>query len=665
MPKEPTKSELPFQLSIGQSIHWKLRWRFLLATVVVSLIALGTHWVVQQSFSIQAHDAKQINIAGRQRMLGQSLVKAMLLDRPEEMKANLDAMLAAQQALREGDANMNLPGDNTQEMQQLFDQIEPHLSAIEKATHQLIESPDHPDTQTFQRTILDHEDEFLALMDEITHLYEDEAVWHMREIQIAEYLLLGVMLAGLAFICVFLFEQAVRAIHVQYKELRESQRMLIQLAHFDPLTGMPNRGQMTKRIEQAINDWRADSAQRFAVLFFDFDFFKNVNDSLGHPAGDVLLLKITERFEKMLRGQDMVARFGGDEFVLLLTGLKDEAQAETRCRELLDMFAEPHEIMGRQVVSTASIGVVYGPGEEASAEALIRDADTAMYQAKLAGRSRYHVFNDELRGQILRRADTEEAMRHAIDDNQLEILYQPMVSMEEGSINGFEALLRWDHPVLGRIGPDQFIPIAEETGMIVELGQWVLRAAMKQARVWRQALGPEPTLRMHINVSRRQLIQPDFVNTVREIMTSVGADPGDILLEITESTMMDERNNVYQTMQQLRDLGVALAMDDFGTGYSSLSCLHKFPVDEIKIDRSFVQHMEKRRKFSAVVHAIITLAKELGLEIVAEGVEDQAQLIQLQAMGCDTGQGYYFAKPLTQAEAEAMLFNPKGLRRCA
>ncbi len=598
-------------------------------------------------------------------MLGQSLVKAMLLDRPEEMKANLDAMLAAQQALREGDANMNLPGDNTQEMQQLFDQIEPHLSAIEKATHQLIESPDHPDTQTFQRTILDHEDEFLALMDEITHLYEDEAVWHMREIQIAEYLLLGVMLAGLAFICVFLFEQAVRAIHVQYKELRESQRMLIQLAHFDPLTGMPNRGQMTKRIEQAINDWRADSAQRFAVLFFDFDFFKNVNDSLGHPAGDVLLLKITERFEKMLRGQDMVARFGGDEFVLLLTGLKDEAQAETRCRELLDMFAEPHEIMGRQVVSTASIGVVYGPGEEASAEALIRDADTAMYQAKLAGRSRYHVFNDELRGQILRRADTEEAMRHAIDDNQLEILYQPMVSMEEGSINGFEALLRWDHPVLGRIGPDQFIPIAEETGMIVELGQWILRTAMKQARVWRQALGPEPTLRMHINVSRRQLIQPDFVNTVREIMTSVGVDPGDILLEITESTMMDERNNVYQTMQQLRDLGVALAMDDFGTGYSSLSCLHKFPVDEIKIDRSFVQHMEKRRKFSAVVHAIITLAKELGLEIVAEGVEDQAQLIQLQAMGCDTGQGYYFAKPLTQAEAEAMLFNPKGLRRCA
>lgn len=437
-------------------------------------------------------------------------------------------------------------------------------------------------------------------------------------------------------------------------ELKRAQEELRRMAQHDRLTGLPNRAVFRDRLREAMAMAKADPGRRFAVLFFDFDRFKLINDSLGHPAGDALLVSIAGRFRRVLRSRDVAARFGGDEFVVLLDHVNGADEARATCDRLLSEFARPHDIEGRSVVSTASIGLVMGDASYTDPEDMIRDADAAMYQAKLAGRGSYREFDEMMHAQAVDRLNLEQDLRRAVVGEEFALAYQPIVSLSEGSVVGFEALLRWNHPTQGLVGPDVFIPAAEETGAIVRIGEWVLREACARLADWKRE-HPGRSLQMSVNLSRRQLILPGIAQRLEAITRERGVAPSDVRLEITESDVMDQRYDVNPVLAEIRELGFGLAMDDFGTGHSSLWCLHRFPIDVLKIDRSFVRNMEQRREFVAVMQAIVSLSHNLGLRVVAEGVETANQLAQLQAMDCEFAQGFLFARPLSAAEASETL----------
>lgn len=438
-------------------------------------------------------------------------------------------------------------------------------------------------------------------------------------------------------------------------ELRRVQEELRSIALHDQLTGLPNRQLFTDRLRESVSRSRRESDHNLAVLFFDFDRFKIVNDSLGHDVGDLLLLSIAERFRSEIRECDLAARFGGDEFVLLLDGIEGRDEATKTCERLLDVFARPHALEGHEVVSTASIGVYCDAIGERSAEDLIRDADAAMYRAKSLGKARYQVFDEDMRAEAVNRLRREQELRIAIRRDEFQIDFQPIIETSTGRTAGFEALVRWDHPQLGRISPDQFLAIAEETGLIIEIGETILRTCCQQLAAWRREGIADENFFVNVNLSRRQLVHPALLESLVREVAEAGIEAKSIKFEVTETVVMDERTNMIPTMEAIRALGHPLAIDDFGTGYSSLSCLHQFPIDALKIDRSFTVNMETQREFAAVMHAIITLAHHLQLAVVVEGVETPAQLAQLQAMDCEFGQGYLFSKPLKTKDATELL----------
>lgn len=446
-------------------------------------------------------------------------------------------------------------------------------------------------------------------------------------------------------------------------DLKKAQSDLRQMAHHDRLTGLSNRELFVDRLQQTMARARRASESCYAVLFFDFDRFKVINDSLGHNVGDALLVSIAERFHRELREVDTAARFGGDEFVVILDSVENLSGARLVCDRLLNAFAQPHELLGHQVVSTASIGLVMGDSSYADASSMIRDADTAMYQAKTGGRAQYRVFDKKMHSDAVRRLNLENDLRNSDMDREFRIHYQSIVELDTGEIKGFEALVRWEHSEHGLVSPDDFIPIAEETGLIVPLGEWILRAATSQLKQWQKQFGREDSLFMNINIARRQLLHPSLKTTLESLIEEFDLKPGDVKLEITETTVMDERHDMVPAMEDIRAMGFPLAMDDFGTGHSSLGCLHAFPIDVLKIDRSFISNLGDSREFTAVVQAIVTLAHHLKLDVVAEGVETKEQLAQLQVLGCLYVQGYLFSKPLPAAEAAELLH--RGLPRVA
>lgn len=427
-------------------------------------------------------------------------------------------------------------------------------------------------------------------------------------------------------------------------------------AMHDRLTGLPNRAHLTSLLRDTVA--RNGKGGRYAVLFLDFDRFKVVNDSLGHGIGDQLLCSIARRLEEVLGNacddapelKATAARLGGDEFVILLDGLRQHEQAAAIAGRLIEALSRPHDLCGHQIQATASIGVTTSALAYSCSDDILRDADTAMYRAKAAGRAQYVVFDQRMHEEAMMRLTTENDLRRAVDERQLMLLYQPMVSLESARVVGFEALVRWRHPTRGIIAPNQFISIAEEIGMIIPIGRWVTAEACRQMGQWQRQRGLSGMF-VSVNLSRKQLASPDLAADIARAVADAGIAPTDLKMEITESILMEDMEQAIEVLGEIRRLGIDLHMDDFGTGYSSLSCLHRFPISALKIDRAFVNNIAARHDYAAVVYAIVALALNLRIKLVAEGVETEEQMQLLQALGCDHAQGYYFARPLPPEEA--------------
>jgi diguanylate cyclase (GGDEF)-like protein len=392
-----------------------------------------------------------------------------------------------------------------------------------------------------------------------------------------------------------------------------------------------------------------------AVLFLDLDNFKIVNDSLGHQTGDRLLIAVTERILACARPEDTVARLGGDEFTILLDTLRDVPDAIQAADRITAALREPIKLDSYEVYATASIGIAFSAGGNGDPDSLLRDADTAMYQAKNRGKAHHVLFDHSMNAVALERLEMEADLRRAVAQNELRLRYQPIIDLATERVTEVEALVRWQHPRHGMIPPARFIPLAEETGMIVPIGRWVLAEACRQARKWHVSHPTLPPIVIGVNLSAKQIQQPDLVSEVAEVLRETGLDPKCLKLEITESVMMQNAESTIEKLRELRDLGVSLAVDDFGTGYSSMAYLSRFPIDTLKIDQSFIGRLGQQAEDDAIVRAIISLAKNLNLRVTSEGIETPEQLTELQALGCDRGQGYLFARALHSTALEALL----------
>jgi len=432
----------------------------------------------------------------------------------------------------------------------------------------------------------------------------------------------------------------------------------------DPLTGLPNRLLFIDRVGRLIKHAKRRKDQLFAVLFMDLDGFKMINDSMGHLIGDQLLLGVANRLEKCLRATDTVARLGetftvarlgGDEFTVLLDDIKDPSDAKRAADRLMKALASPFILGGKEVFTSVSIGIALSNPAYEQAEDILRDADTAMYRAKSLGKARYEVFDADMRASVMARLQLETDLRRALERGEFRNFYQPIVALDSGEIAGFEALSRWQHPTRGMVGPNEFIPVAEETGLIRELGWWNLREACRQISEWRAISIANRHLTISVNLSAKQFLQPNLVEDIRKLLLELALPPEALKLEITESTVMADPSGAVEMLQQIKSLGIRLAIDDFGTGYSSLSYLHRFPLDTLKIDRSFISSMCEGGEGMEIARTILPMANNLRLDVVAEGVETVQQVALLKKLQCKYGQGYYFSKPLSAEDTAALL----------
>lgn len=439
---------------------------------------------------------------------------------------------------------------------------------------------------------------------------------------------------------------------------KRAEERLVELAHFDQLTGLPNRTLFQDRLRQALPQ-ASRMGKLVALLFLDLDRFKLVNDSLGHTVGDLLLKEAAGRLTRCVRKSDTVARLGGDEFTVLLTNVTSVHDAAKVAQKILDDFSRPFGLQGPELFVTPSIGITLYPFDGDDIDLLLKNADTAMYRAKQMGRNNYQFYSADMNTATIAQLTLESSLRYALKREEFLIHYQPQVDLKSGQIISVEALLRWQHPSLGLIGPQEFIPIAEETGLIVPIGEWVLRTACAQAAVWQKA--DLPPIRMVVNLSIRQFKQPQLIENVERILRETGLGPERLGLELTESMLMENEERTVSVLSQMNKLGIQISIDDFGTGYSSLRYLKCFPVHILKIDQSFVREIETNPTDAAIVSSIIMLARNLGLKVVAEGVESVAQLEFLRANGCDGMQGYYFSRPLAAEAFEKKLSAPWSL----
>ncbi|HET9211322.1 MAG TPA: EAL domain-containing protein [Thermoanaerobaculia bacterium] len=437
---------------------------------------------------------------------------------------------------------------------------------------------------------------------------------------------------------------------------KAAEERLLHDAFHDPLTGLPNRALFMDRLGMAIAHAKRRLSYTFAVLFIDLDRFKNVNDSLGHSVGDELLIAVARRFESCLRPGDTVARLGGDEFTILLDEVADVDHAVQVAQRLHREMARPFRVQGHEVFVTLSLGITLGAdGDYEHPEDVLRDADTAMYGAKSSGKARDAIFDRHMHDRAVALLRLETDLRLALERSELEVHYQPIISLTDGRIGAFEALLRWRHPARGLLLPDSFIPVAEETGLIVPIGWWVLREACRQLAEWQTRPWAGNGLAVTVNLSGRQFVQADLVERIAEILRETGIRPGGLGLEITEGTIMGQAEDAIAKLLALRGFGVKLYIDDFGTGYSSLSYLHRLPVDALKIDRSFISEMNGGDSRAEIVGTIVSLARILRMDVAAEGIETAEQLSRLRDLSCHYGQGFFFSAPLAGGAAGGLI----------
>ncbi|OGI42704.1 MAG: hypothetical protein A2150_03795 [Candidatus Muproteobacteria bacterium RBG_16_64_11] len=442
-------------------------------------------------------------------------------------------------------------------------------------------------------------------------------------------------------------------------ERKRAEDHLIYLAHHDSLTGLPNRTLFNDRLQQSLID-AARRERVVAVLFMDLDRFKTINDTLGHEVGDVLLRAVSGRLKDCIRTGDTVARLGGDEFIVLLPDVGHADDVGRIAQKVLDVFDQPFSIDGREFFVTTSIGITLYPFDGKDVDGLVKNADVAMYRAKEQGRNSYQFYTAEMTAKSHENLALENALRGALDRNELVLHYQPVVDLASGEVSGMEALLRWRHPGLGMIMPQRFIPIAEESGLIVPIGEWALSTACRQARAWQQQ-GYVP-LRLAVNLSARQFYQRNLAEVIARALKDSGLDPVWLELELTESLLMQNAELTHATLRTLNTMGVRLSIDDFGTGYSSLGYLKRFPLDTLKISRSFVRDVPADPDDAAIVSAIIAMAHTLEMRVIAEDVETESQRAFLRAQACDAFQGYVFGPPLPPEEFTRYLPKPR-LRR--
>lgn len=437
-------------------------------------------------------------------------------------------------------------------------------------------------------------------------------------------------------------------------ERKLAEQQLLHDALHDALTGLPNRALFMDRLGLLMGRAKRVKNYKFAVLFLDLDRFKVVNDSLGHIVGDQLLIGIGNRLESCLRRGDTAARFGGDEFAMLLDDIGEVSTAEQIASRVQKELGIPFSVAGHEVFTTASMGIAISEQDYSAPQDLIRDADTAMYRAKTRGKARYELFDKAMHTRAVELQRLETDLRRAVDRQEFWIQYQPIVSFKTGGIAGFEALVRWRHPDRGTIRPLEFIPVAEETGLIIPMGRWVLQEACRQTRLWQQRFPTEPPLWISVNLSVKQFSQPDLIEQITQVLGETGFDPRSLKLEITESVLLENAEVVKAIIERLRGLGIQFSLDDFGTGYSSLGYLNRFPIDALKIDVVFVERMTVEPERYEIVRAVVTLAHNLGIGVMAEGVRSSEHVGQLRSLGCEYGQGFYFAEPL-DGEAAATL----------
>ena len=446
-------------------------------------------------------------------------------------------------------------------------------------------------------------------------------------------------------------------------ERRELQDALAHRALHDPLTGLPNRTLFLDRLDHALHRLQRERGM-VAVLFLDLDRFKIINDTSGHEAGDEVLRSVAALFEGVVRPGDTVARLGGDEFAVCCEHLHDVGEALAVAERLAAAVSQPFVVAQREFYVSPSIGVVVGTGAKGeSASTLLRDADAAMYSAKEKGRGRVELFDRAMRSDIVRRAEIAAELRRALHPPQFRLHFQPLVGVDDGRLLGFEALLRWEHPERGLLPPSEFIDVAEETNLIVPMGRWVVEESVRQLAAWRDELAGVP-ITISVNLSARQIADHALVPVVRDALAAQQVDPASLCLEITESVLMEDASASVATLRSLKAIGVQLAIDDFGTGYSSLAYLRRFPVDHLKVDRSFVQGIGRSSEDSVIVKAVVDLGAALGLDVVAEGVETVEQLEELRRLGCESGQGYLWSPPIAADEVVGVVLAWDPEERC-
>lgn len=444
---------------------------------------------------------------------------------------------------------------------------------------------------------------------------------------------------------------AQKELEAKYEELKRSDDNNRKIAYTDSLTELPNRTAFTERLDHVMNTLRKEEV--VAIMYIDLDNFKNINDILGHSYGDELLIDVTHRLKQAIDENDYLARFGGDEFIVLSQNIEDIGLYEEKIRKIQTVFSFPFVLSLKEFFVTISIGVAYAPRDGITTQSLIKNVDLAMYSAKENGKNTYCFYDESINNRLLNKIEIQSELRQAIDHNEFEVYYQSQVDLESNKIVGFEALVRWNHPVKGIIEPRDFIPIAEQTGLIVPIGSWVLQEACKQLKEWEDEGFTDIT--MAVNISCRQFFDADLVTMVKEIIDTTGINPANLELEITESVVLDDIEYSIEVIKQLREFGVRFSLDDFGTGYSALNYLRMLPVSNLKIDKSFLDCLIENQSDQKIVSSIINLAKNLDLNVIAEGVESEEQADYLRGLDCKAAQGFLYSKPVPKEDANELL----------